>query len=71
MFHENIEQQNTSTVEKIPYDLQRVRERVAAIRKEELSREPRKAEWQDLQPSDPIVLSKFGYKTWWDVPVWQ
>jgi len=54
--------------EKEPYSRSNVQRRLAEISKQELKEEPRKRPGEDLKPWDTMILGKFGYKTWEDVP---
>ena len=70
--NENIESVEVQkSCDKIPYNYERINNEILKVRQKEYNEEPRKRPWHDLSPSDPIILSKFWYKSWADVPVGQ
>ena len=45
--------------EKIPYNYERVQQRISEIRQKEHEEERRKRPGQELKPDDPMILVKF------------
>lgn len=51
--------ERTETKEKEPYSWERIQQKLAAIKMQEETAEPRKKPGGDISPRSPIILQKF------------
>lgn len=71
MFTDQLETLAPSERKERVFDINHINRELQKIHDAEMAAEPWKKPGQELMPWSPVVLHKFGYKSWDQVPIGQ